>query len=400
MMNTKNSEPLSLSLIKYLLPPVLIVCVIAGAIVMVKSKAKPVEKEMDRLIPHVVVQEVNSNSVELDVISQGTVSPRTATLLISEVSGVVEWISPALYAGGFFEKGEVLVKIESSDYTAAVANAKSVVAQMKLLYEQELALSSQAQKDWEDMGEGEATDLVLRIPQLEKAKADIEYAEAALKVAMRNLSFTEVKAPYDGRVKAKFVDIGQSVSPKTSQIASIYSVDSVEIRLSLSSKEASFINLPELYENEEETSSKPVVEVFAEYAGNTYSWTGYLDRTEGMIDAGTRLIYGVAKVDNPYAKEPGVNKPPLKIGMFVKARIQGRVLEKGFIIPSGALNPGDLVYTLDGDNKLHIRHVKVVKQDLEKVVISEGLEEGNQVILTPLQPVVEGMTLQPVTTES
>ena len=395
-MKKDNREPLSIAFVKYILPLLLILVVIAAGVYAIKSKAKPAEKESTRIIPDVVIEEVHSGPVQLDVASQGTVSPRTATMLISEVSGVVEWISPALYAGGFFKKGEVLVRIEQTDYVAAVANAKSVSAQVKLLYEQELALSAQARKDWEEMGDGEPTDLVLRIPQLEKAKADMEYADAALKVALRNLSYTEVKAPYDGRVKEKFVDIGQSVSPKASQLASIYSVDAVEIRLSLSAKEASFIDLPEVYEGEEDTSLKPKVEIRAEYAGKSYSWDGYLDRTEGVVDPATRLIYAVAKVDRPYQRESGEDKPPLKVGMFVEALIEGRMLERGFAIPTGALKPGDLVYTLDEQDRLRITPVKVVKEGLEKIVVSEGLEDGNKVVLTPLQAVSEGMLLQPV----
>lgn len=399
-MKTENRESFALAFLKYILPPILLITAILGAIIIIKSKAKPTEVELVRLIPDVEIFEAKSEAVKLDVSSQGSVTPRIATLLISEVSGVVEWVSPALYAGGFFEKGNLLMRIEPTEYIAAVASAKSLVAQMTLHYEQELALSTQAKKDWEDMGEGDPTNLVLRIPQLEKAKADIEYAKASLEVAKRNLSYTEVKAPYDGRVKEKFVDIGQSVSPKATQLATIYSVDSVEVRLSLNSNDASFIDLPELYENESEVISKPLVEIIADYAGNTYSWMGYLDRTEGVIDPRTRLIYVVAKVDDPYAKEEGSEKPPLKVGMFVKAIIEGRTLPHGFVIPNGGLNPGNLVYTLDEDNRLVIKKVKVAKQGSESVVIEAGLEHGDRVVLTPLQSVVEGMQLQAVPHES
>lgn len=399
-MKTENRESFALAFLKYILPPILLITAILGAIIIIKSKAKPTEVELVRLIPDVEVFEAKSEAVKLDVSSQGSVTPRIATLLISEVSGVVEWVSPALYAGGFFEKGNLLMRIEPTEYIAAVASAKSLVAQMTLHYEQELALSTQAKKDWDDMGEGDPTNLVLRIPQLEKAKADIEYAKASLEVAKRNLSYTEVKAPYDGRVKEKFVDIGQSVSPKATQLATIYSVDSVEVRLSLNSNDASFINLPELYENESEVISKPSVEIIADYAGNTYSWMGYLDRTEGVIDPRTRLIYVVAKVDDPYAKEEGSEKPPLKVGMFVKAIIEGRTLPNGFVIPNGGLNPGNLVYTLDEENRLVIKKVKVAKQGSESVVIEAGLEHGDRVVLTPLQSVVEGMQLQAVPHES
>lgn len=395
-MSKANKENFLMAFIKYILPVIVVIAAVCVAAMMFMSKKKPAEKEVERIITSVDWIEIHAEDVALSVETQGVVAPRRSTLLISEVSGVVEWVSPALYAGGFFEKGELLLKIEPTDYVAAVANAKSLVAQMELRYQQELALSEQALQDWEEMGAGEPTELVLRKPQLAKAEADLEFAAASLKQAERNLEYTQVKAPYKGRVREKFVDIGQSVSPKVSQIASIYSVDAAEIRVSLAQEETGFVELPELYVDSDSTDKKPVAIVTTTYGGKTYEWEGYLDRTEGAIDATTRLVYAVVKVDNPYQSTGTEGQPPLKAGMFVNVEIQGRFVEDAKVIPRGGLNPGDLVYALDEDNRLLIRKVEVIKRGVNEVVVGEGLENGDRIVTTRLSAVSEGMLLDPV----
>ncbi len=293
-MSETSKDSFFIGFIKYILPVIIVIVGFGGASAMFMSKKKPSEKEVERIVPTVDWVEVKQASVELSVSTQGVVAARRSTLLISEVSGVVEWVSPALYAGGFFNEGELLLKIETTQYEAALANAKSLVAQMELLYQQEFALSEQALQDWTEMGKGEPSDLVLRKPQLAKSKADLEFAQASLKLAERNLAYTQVRAPYQGRVQAKYVDVGQSVTAKGSQLAAIYSVDAAEIRVSLSQQEAAFVDLPEVYVDSSLSGSKPSARVATTYGGETYEWEGYLDRTEGVIDPAysTRLRRG------------------------------------------------------------------------------------------------------------
>jgi RND family efflux transporter MFP subunit len=392
-MESKSSSDSGFILfVKYLLPFILLGILVVIVWAMYQFRAAPSIVEVTPAIPTVDVLEVHSGPVSLNVQSNGLVEPRVSTMLVSEVSGIVEWVSPSLYSGGFFKEGDLLLKIEPSDYIAQLANAKRLLAQMELLYQQELALAAQAREDWEQVGEGEPTDLVLRIPQINKAKADIEYAKASLVTAERNLSYTEVKAPYDGRVRAKFVDVGQSVATKTSQLASIYSIDVAEIVVSLSLTEAEFINLPELFADQSFDGAKPEVSVFMESAtGRRVSWTGVVDRTDGVVDSSTRMIRAIVRVEDPYARD---NEAPLKVGMFVSVEIAGKTLESAFRLPRKALRPGDIIHVLTEDDELKIAEVDVVKKDVESVVIVEGLNDGDRIILTPLQQAVDGMKLK------
>ena len=213
----------------------------AVAFTMWKLRPEQEKKEPQDILPTVETLQVYPEDLVVKVETQGTVEARTETVLTAEVSGLVEWVSPDFVAGGFFEKGEVLLKIDALEYESRLAEARSRLAQAELVYAQERALAEQAARDWEDLGRGEPTDLVLRKPQLAKAKADREAAEAALRIAERNVRFTEVRAPYAGRVRRKRVDVGQSITARASQLAEIYSVEVAELRLPLSAKEAGFL---------------------------------------------------------------------------------------------------------------------------------------------------------------
>ncbi|MDE0037008.1 MAG: hypothetical protein OXU77_05510 [Gammaproteobacteria bacterium] len=158
--------------------------------------------------------------VTFAVRSQGVVAPRTRTTMVSEVSGTIVEVSPAFVAGGFFAKGDVLVRIDPRNYETAMKRATAAVAQAKTKVATENALAGYAYKDWEwlrslEAADRPASDLTLRKPQLAEAVAGLESAEADLEKATEDLSRTVIRAPYDGMVREKRADIGQFVNTGT-----------------------------------------------------------------------------------------------------------------------------------------------------------------------------------------
>lgn len=382
--------------LKYVLPVLIILAAAGGTALLVRSKSAPAHKDAIENIPDVEYVTARMETVQLEIESQGLVTPRIESTLVAEVSGVVEWISPVLYDGGFFDRGEPLIRIEQTQYLTAVANARSTLAQMELLFLQEEALAEQARTDWQALGGSEPGPLVLREPQLEKARADLAFARANLALAERDLGYTEVRAPYDGRVRRKLVEIGESVSPKASPLVSIYSVGVAEIALTLNSDDLAHLSIPEIYRNGDGPRKRPRVDLFADYAGQIHQWTGVIDRVSGEIDPQTRLSTVVAVVENPYGGFQGPERPPLKIGMFVEARIQGDVLRNAFRLPKEVLHDATTVYVIDEEDRLRIRAVEVVRFGMDDVIVSQGLEDGDRLVTTPLTFVVEGMKLQPI----
>ncbi|WP_210396228.1 efflux RND transporter periplasmic adaptor subunit [Motiliproteus sediminis] len=324
--------------------------------------------------------------VELD--SFGVVQPRTESRLIPQISGQVVAISERFRAGAFFEAGEVLVEIDDRDYRAELEIAKAQLVEAQLRLSEEQARARQAQRDWERLGDGDAGDLVLRRPQVAAAQAAIASARARLTTAELNLERTKIKAPYAGRVLTKLVDVGQVVTPST-ELASVYAVDYVEVRLPLKSRQLQYIDLPEQYRDGGVSSAnQPEVMLEATLGNRLYRWAGRVVRVEGAIDQATRQLYVVAQVDDPYGRNERGN-PPLKIGQFVRARITGEQIDGVFVLPRGAVRQDNRVLLVE-QGRLQARAVKPVWFDEHYVVVAEGLKGGDILSLTPLGTGAEG----------
>lgn len=328
--------------------------------------------------------------------TQGTVRARTESALIPEVLGRVVAISPAFRDGGFFEKGETLLQIEESDYWTTLAGSEAVLAQAQLRLVEEEARADLARKDWEKLGEGEiAGALVLRLPQMAEARAAVASAKAKVEEAKRDLERTRIRAPYAGRILNQLADVGQYVSPGTI-LARIYAVDYAEVRLPLTSKDVGFVDLPELYRGEgvNLNQNKPPVTLVSHFGGKENYWLGHVVRTEGSIDVQSRQLFVVAQVDDPYGRG-SIGKPPLKVGAYVEAVIEGKVLEDVIVVPRAAVRNSNEVLLIDEENKLRRRTLSILWSDRDHVVVREGLEEGALLCLTPVIFAAEGAPVIP-----
>jgi len=322
--------------------------------------------------------------------SRGTVAPRTQSTLIPQVAGRVVRIAPTLRDGGFFEAGEKLLELDPTDYTNAVTVARAELATSRLALAEEEAQGQQAGREWEQLGlTGEPSDLVLRRPQLESAKAAAAAAEARLAQAEADLARATIVAPYAGRVLAKHVDVGQYVAPGT-VLAEVYAVDYVEIRLPLSDDQVGFVDLPEGYRGDGGKGARkgPPVTLKATVGRDTYTWEGRVVRTAGAIDTASRQLFVVAQVDDPYARRG--DAPPLKVGQFVEAEIQGRVLKGVFVLPREAVEPGGRVVIVTPERRIERRPVEVAWSDGDRVVVSKGLAAGERISLTPVPFAADG----------
>lgn len=325
--------------------------------------------------------------------SYGTVQPRTESLLLAQVSGLIISINDSLRDGGFFEAGEVLLTIDPRDYEADVRIAEAALMDARQLLAEEEARAAQALEDWNRLGnQGEAPDLVLRKPQLMAARARVISAESALQKAGLELERTRIVAPYAGRVMEKFVDVGQVVNPG-SQLARVYAVDYVEIRLPIRNRDLAFIDLPEMYRVEQgnREQRRPGVEIFSELAGNT-SWQGRVVRTESTIDSQARQLHVVAQVDDPFGKD-ALGRPPLKIGQYVTAQLSGKVLDGALVIPNKTIYQGSYVYIVE-NGTLQRRDIHIAWQNQGEAVIADGLSEGDKLVLTPLGQVMSGLRVR------
>ncbi|MCF6263243.1 MAG: efflux RND transporter periplasmic adaptor subunit [Xanthomonadales bacterium] len=380
--------------IKVSLPILVIALASVMAFIIFPQFKSPAEQHIvEKKALLVEAQVVERRSLNFTIESQGVVKPRTQTTLAAEVSGKITSVSKRFIAGGFLNKGEVLLEIDPSDYRVGVKLAEATLASRKAQFSSEKARSEQALKDWQRLNgsSGKANDLVLRLPQLAEAKANVRAAEADLERARRNLQRTKIRMPYAGMVRAKRVDIGQFVSPGT-PLGTMFAVDMVEIRLPVTSEELMFINLPEY--SEISVEKRPQVILSTNTRAGVIRWQAELVRSEGVVDEKSRQIYLVAQIVDPYGLLGQSQQPPLSIGTFLSAQIEGKLVDNLFVIPRHALTNGNQLMVVSTENRLEFRQVEVVRSTPKEVYISSGLNDGDRVISTSLATPVEGMPLR------
>ncbi len=339
--------------------------------------------------PLVRVIEADPREVRMTSHTHGTVVPRTESDLVPEVDGRVTAVSSSLVSGGFFNQGDVLLEIEPVDYEVALEQARAGLARA----ESDLDNARKSLTRIQDLvrrGAASDADRDDAANRERIAQATLREAQARLSRAERDLDRTRLVAPYQGRVRNERVDVGQFVKRGT-PVATIYAVDFAEVRLPIQDEELAFLDLPLGYTGA--GSSTPIpVRLRARFAGAEHEWQGEVVRTEGELDPATRMVHVVARVPEPYVSRDG--RPPLSVGLFVDADIQGETISDVVILPRSALRGGEQVLVVDQDERLRFRPVDVYRVAEEEVYIVGGLARGERVCISPLQSTSDGMRVR------
>jgi RND family efflux transporter MFP subunit len=385
--------------LRFILPLAIVAVALLMAMIMIRSRPKVQIAPREVPPPLVRVQTVERQDHQYTVYTQGTVAPRTEIMIVAEVSGRILRASSSLAAGGFFERGETLALVDPRDYELAVERARSAQKQAELRVAREEAEAEVARREWLRLGDGDASPLALREPQLAEARAALAAAEAALEQAKRDLDRAYIRAPFDCLVRQKSVDVGQFVTRGT-PVAQVYAVDYAEVRLPVTDDELAALEVPMEYKGGRAMPEGAGVELRATFAGAEHAWKGRIVRTEGIIDPQSRMLYLVARVEDPYSQSDNPGRPPLTVGLFVDAEIQGRMVTDVFVIPRAALRGWDQVLVVDDESRLHIRNVEILRTEGEFAVVGSGLEDGVKVCMTHLETVVDGMEVRIESIES
>ena len=369
---------------------------VTATLLLTRPQLDPSEPEP--VAPAVRVMHVNPSRERMVVHAQGTVSPRTEADLVPEVSGNVLWISPNLVAGGYFEAGEPLLRIDERDYRYALERAKAAVD--RAMAENDFAtFELQRLREMEERNLISPSDVETGMRAARVTEAALADARAALNQAELDLSRTEVIAPFTGLVRSEQVDPGQFVN-RGSAIARLYAVDYVEVRLPIADQQLAYLDIPPMQRGELDESSAPDVLLSADFAGRHYKWRGTIVRTEAEIDMRSRMVNAVARVrtTDDAAGNPDYVPPP--VGLFVEAEIQGRSAENVVVVPRSVIRNGNQVPVVDDDDRLRFRTVSVARIYGDDAYIDGGLEKGERVCLTVLQAVIDGMRVEVVEEEA
>lgn len=388
-----------------ILPAILLLSGIVAAWAMMATRPRLVTQVPKNQVPLVSVIQVQPQTIRLNIHSQGIVTPRNEIDLIPEVAGKVIYLHPDFVAGGFFGRNDLLVTIDPRDYDYAIAQAQAQIAEAKRQLAMEEAQADQSRNEWKALGEGAPSALAMREPQLAEARAKLKAAEANLTLARIKRSRCELRAPFTGRLQNKNIGLGQFIQ-LGDRLARIYSTDVAEIRLPLATSQLGFLDLPLGVNNDflrsqagslRQSSGQawergPKVSLSAQFAGVMQTWEGRIVRTEGSLNESTGVLFAVAEVQNPYLQKD--DHSPLLSGLFVQAEIEGKAILGVFVLPQLAMNASKEVLRVDNEQKLHILRVNVLRNEPDRILVKDGLNAGDRLVVSGIDVPVEGMTIR------
>ena len=341
--------------------------------------------------PDVIIEILTPKDFQVQISSNGTTTPLTQTVLTAEVGGEVIYRSKKFAEGASVIEGEILAKIDDTDLQLQYKNALLQLANAEVQYSLQLAEAEVAKEAWDKIGDGVASDLTLKKPQLKQAEAFLEVAKAQVSSAAKKLNKTEIIAPYAGRIQNVNIDLGTTIIPGQ-PVGAMYTSSEIEITLAVKDNDLQFLSIPmdgrKLNPSEQ---ASVVIESF--YKGKTQSWEGKLERVDGVIDPITRMINLIAVFKNDFIE---TDKPNLPIGLFVEAKIDGITLKNIFEIPINSISKDDEVYIVDKDNQLELRKLTVLKKYSEFVIIKDGLKAGERIVTSKLSTASNGIKVNPV----
>jgi RND family efflux transporter MFP subunit len=341
--------------------------------------------------PDVIIEILTPKDFQVQISSNGTTTPLTQTVLTAEVGGEVIYRSKKFAEGASVIEGEILAKIDDTDLQLQYKNALLQLANAEVQYSLQLAEAEVAKEAWDKIGDGVASDLTLKKPQLKQAEAFLEVAKAQVSSAAKKLNKTEIIAPYAGRIKNVNIDLGTTIIPGQ-PVGAMYTSSEIEITLAVKDNDLQFLSIPmdgrKLNPSEQ---ASVVIESF--YKGKTQSWEGKLERVDGVIDPITRMINLIAVFKNDFIE---TDKPNLPIGLFVEAKIVGITLSNIFEIPINSISKDNEVYIVDKDNQLELRKLTVLKKYSEFVIIKDGLKAGERIVTSKLSTASSGIKVNPV----
>jgi len=362
---------------------------LGGAVVlsslMIASKPQP-EKVAEAPAPsRISVIESSPGSYRSTVISQGNVTPRWETSLTSEVSGQVISVSDKLLTGASFKRGEELARIDELSYAAALAQAQSAVANAEQNIEQEKQRSLRAAEDWKKAGfDQQPSALVLRKPQLKAAQAALDSAQAQLSKAQQDLDRTRIRAPYDGVVIERSINLGNFVQ-RGSVIARLYSSEAMQVFLPLRPAQLQQIDLTALLTS----SAKNSTNVTLRATDSEQQWQGRTSRIQQTIDDNNRWRNLIVEIDS------NLDNHPL-MGQFVRAELQGKTLDNLLALPESTLSVSNKIWYVNEQNLLQsfAADIAFTQQGKIYVRIPDSHSSSNwplKVVLTPSSAFLPGL---------
>ncbi len=338
---------------------------------------------------------VNYGPQQTMISGMGTVTAARTVELKPQVTGNITELNQNLVPGGHFRQGETLLRIDPTDYRLTVKQLTTDVAKAEsdlqleqgnqLVSQKEYTLLNQTVSDVEKA-------LMLRRPQLENLQATLEAAQARLEQARVDLTRTQIKAPFNAVVLSRAVDIGTRASDST-VLATLVGTDACWVAVSVPVSQLRWIKVPHTHGDQ-----GSLVRVYDATAwGEGVFRQGRVIRLEPGLEEQGRMARLLVRVEDPLGLEPdNAGQPRMLMGQYVRVEIQGQGIASAAAIDREFIRNGNTVWIMDGDGNLSIRPVEIAFRGADRLLITEGITSGEQLIISDIAAPVAGMALKTV----
>ncbi len=365
---------------------IVLLCTGVAAIVITshppKNKAKNKAFDKPKGMP-VSVRTTSPGDYHARIRALGEVVPRYRSIIKARVPGQISFLSGRLRVGMIVRAGDVLISIEKSPFTMAVAEEESRLKTARLTVLKEEREARDAKKNWERSGikETPSSLLVLREPHLEVARAELNAAKKAFENARAQLGHTDVKAPYDGVIMERSVNPGETVFAGE-ELAIMYSLDAVEVGVCLDADQWDLL-------------SSPLKNIGARLIDPSQkaTWDATVVRASKHLDRETRLRKLFLEVPDPLSQNP-----PLLPGTFVRVVMTGKKMADLLCIPEAAQTKEGVVWFVDSSNRLTSHRPEPVfyGQGLVYIENPNPKDKAVMVAISPNTGFINGLLVQPI----
>ena len=375
-----------------LLQGVLPLAVLAGAgagVYALMSSDTATERAQERAQPARLVETVTVDRRDRTAVVQawGEVIPANAVEVAPRVGGEIVATAEALEPGGRVDQGQVLARIDDSDYQVALRQARTELAKARAALRIEQGNQKVAETEAELLNQelsAQERDLVLRQPQLQQARADVEAAQAAVEDAQLDLQRTEIRAPFDAVVQSVSADVGSQVSAGAT-IARLIDTNRYFVELAVPAAKLRWIAA-----RQQDAGPGSKVELANPSVwGEGRTRTGEVVRVRPDLSEQGRMARILVEVTDPLDREP-----PMLVGSYLRGRIQGDRLDQVVALDRAYLREDDSVWVMTAGDRLEIRAVEIAYRGPERVYVSVGLRTGERVVTSEIATPTNGMKLR------
>ena len=285
--------------------------------------------------PTVSVIQPKPTTQALTVRLTGSVRVEQQVRVMSEVTGRVAWISPKFSNGGSIPANETFIKIDTAEHELRVERAEMAVKAAEARVWVEKAGGEEDAKEFSRANPGaEVSDSVRRLPSIAEMEAELAQARTVLKLAKLRLEQTNISLPYDSRVLATELEVGEFVGParsvagRAARLGTVYRTDAIRVRVPVDPKDLAYL--------------VPVIGRSARVRTQLGAYDATVERVSAAVAPSTRLAGLFLK----FADDVTKRTLPLP-GMFAEVRIEGPSYENVYVLPESVLQEGSRVWVVD-----------------------------------------------------